>query len=621
MSKKYGVLAAAIVALAGCKPESPSSNGEGGLLTAGIPGSVAATALSDQDSSPMVVRRVWGGPDVDLSGGVSPDGRQLTFVDWSTGNLAVRELATGEVRLLTDDAAWEPYETAEGSSVSPDGRWVAYRWYRAAAPSELRIVGMDGSGRRVLYRNAGSYFSSGVWSPDGEQVVTVQSYNDGPTEMLSISVADGSVRTLRSFESSWPGGLSLSPDGRFIVYHYETKGDSPERDIFVLAVDSGREMPLVQHDADDFVLGWAPDGEHILFASDRTGTVGAWLLPITDGVAAGSPRQVKPDMWRVHPLGFTRHGAFFYGVNMAASDVYVATIDPETGELLAPPATVNPTHLAWDYRPAWSPDGRYLAYVSGEGATIYTAFRRIYLSIRSVETGETRELIPDLNSGGRPLWWIDGHSLLVPGRDRSDRVGLFLVNVQTGEAQPLPAFWDVDIARLIDPSPDGTRVFFSRRVSGRSRIVVIDLETGRETVLYDGGWEISPALSPDGRYLAFVVKEENTHRLLVMPAVGGEPREVHRYENEGGTSGNVAWSRDGRSLFFPVEGEDGRHQLWRAFVAGGSPQKLDVAMKYLRGLRVHPDGRRIAFDSGTGGAEVWVMENFLPATTSTSNER
>jgi Tol biopolymer transport system component len=80
-------------------------------------------------------------------------------------------------------------------------------------------------------------------------------------------------------------------------------------------------------------------------------------------------------------------------------------------------------------------------------------------------------------------------------------------------------------------------------------------------------------------------------------------------------SGNVAWSRDGKSVFYPVETEGG-HQLWRVSVAGGPAQKLDVQMETLRNLRVHPDGRRIAFDSGSGGAEVWVMENFLPSDTS-----
>jgi len=104
MSKEFGVLAIVIAALAGCSSESPRVNAEGDLLAAGIPGAVAATVLAEQDSTPLVARRVWGGPDVDLFGGVSPDGRYLSFVDWESGNIAVRELATGETRLVTASA-------------------------------------------------------------------------------------------------------------------------------------------------------------------------------------------------------------------------------------------------------------------------------------------------------------------------------------------------------------------------------------------------------------------------------------------------------------------------------------------------------------------------------------
>jgi hypothetical protein len=55
--------------------------------------------------------------------------------------------------------------------------------------------------------------------------------------------------------------------------------------------------------------------------------------------------------------------------------------------------------------------------------------------------------------------------------------------------------------------------------------------------------------------------------------------------------------------------------LWRVPAKGGQPERLDLTMKgWLTNLRVHPDGRRIAFDAGEEGKEeVWVMENFLPA--------
>src|SRR5262250_2089097 len=52
--------------------------------------------------SEMVTRRVWAGPDVNGEGTVSPDGRYLSYVDWTTGDLALRDLATGKMRHHTN---------------------------------------------------------------------------------------------------------------------------------------------------------------------------------------------------------------------------------------------------------------------------------------------------------------------------------------------------------------------------------------------------------------------------------------------------------------------------------------------------------------------------------------
>jgi hypothetical protein len=48
-------------------------------------------------------------------------------------------------------------------------------------------------------------------------------------------------------------------------------------------------------------------------------------------------------------------------------------------------------------------------------------------------------------------------------------------------------------------------------------------------------------------------------------------------------------------------------------VQGGEPEKLELSMDRIRPLRIHPDGRRVAFAAGWPAWEVWVMENFLPA--------
>jgi DNA-binding CsgD family transcriptional regulator len=68
-------------------------------------GAAAAEASSDRAGS-MVARRVWAGPKVDLFTSPSPDGRYLALVDWGTGDLALRDLATGKSRRLTNKGSW-----------------------------------------------------------------------------------------------------------------------------------------------------------------------------------------------------------------------------------------------------------------------------------------------------------------------------------------------------------------------------------------------------------------------------------------------------------------------------------------------------------------------------------
>jgi len=119
-------------------------------------------------SSEMVTRRVWAGPDVDAQGSVSPDGRYLSYVDSTTGDLALRDLVTGKMRHLTNS-------TESGgnafflSAISPDGKQVAYEWDKKDGSGELRLVGLDGSGLRIL---EGLVIPTD-WSPDGKYVLGI----------------------------------------------------------------------------------------------------------------------------------------------------------------------------------------------------------------------------------------------------------------------------------------------------------------------------------------------------------------------------------------------------------------------------------------------------------------
>ncbi|MBE0711439.1 MAG: PD40 domain-containing protein, partial [Candidatus Aminicenantes bacterium] len=124
------------------------------------------------------------------------------------------------------------------------------------------------------------------------------------------------------------------------------------------------------------------------------------------------------------------------------------------------------------------------------------------------------------------------------------------------------------------------------------------------------------AVSPDGKWLA-LVNELGNKSLRIMPASGGEPREIHSFEHRD-TVITPAWSADGRSIYVPKL-RDPQKNTWDIFrvpLDGGDVVKIDVGLLWVRYLTVSPDDQNIAFSSpGTGPRqrEVWVMENFLPA--------
>jgi Tol biopolymer transport system component len=570
-------------------------------------------------SSEMVTRRVWAGPDVDVQGSVSPDGRYLSYVDWTTGDLALRDLVTGKMRHLTNKT--ESSENAFFSAISPDGKEVAYEWYKEGVSADLRLVGIDGSAPRILFSNKEAGALPTDWSQDGKYVlgIVLRIGTQFPSQIALTSVADGSVRVLKKFEWSHPGKVKFSPDGRYIAYDYPPQQESDNRDIFLLAADGSREIPLVEHPADDVLLGWTPDGNNILFASDRSGSMDAWILRVADGKPQGAPELVKQDIGQAEPIGFTRTGSYYYGLEIGTSDVYTAEFDPAAGRVVTEPQKATQRFDGANFSPAWSPDGRFLAYLSTRG-------QRSVISIRSIKTGEERDLSPNLLDVWGPIRWSpDGRSILVPGKDKKIQHGLYLVDAQTGEVRSnLQSDLNSEISH---PAwfPDGKRLLYTDRrpESGTitEAVATRDLQTGQKTELFrpTRGLKIDDiALSPDGLQVALTLLEKETRSsvLKVLPVAGGEASELVRAKEPETIMGDsLSWSSDSRYIVFGKgrsTGQEQKTQLLAISSRGGEPHALGLAMDSVGSLSFDPSGHHVAFAAGSARREVWVMENFLP---------
>ncbi|MFC1717539.1 sigma-70 family RNA polymerase sigma factor [Candidatus Poribacteria bacterium] len=580
------------------------------------------------------------------TGRPSPDSRYFSLIYW-TGTLGVHDLTTGENHFITNDEnAWG---APCGSSIwSPDGKQIAYSWDREGC-NELRLVGPDGSKMRVLYNPEA--LESGIvpwdWSQDGKFILGRQ----GESKIVLFSVVDGSVRTLKSLEGhEWESGHrgSLSPDGCYVTYARSME-ENGALAVFLLATDgSGEEMHLAGHtDSNDYCPVWTPDGKGIVSVCNRdpVGSTSLWFTPVVDGKQTGDPQLVIKGPGYIYPLGFTRDDSLYYSIeSVPVAKIYVASVNMETGEVESQPTRLRCEGSNW--HPAWSPDGKSLAYMSVRYSS--KIGHHPTLVIRSMETGKEREFRTEISLSvhfSRLRWSPDGCSILcskyLEGTYRHK-----LIDTQTGDATPILEPHHGMTLSYPEWSRDGKTLFYIRRYADKEweffSIVAHDLATGKERELYtDGrGWSC-PMISPDGQELVFYDEAQTT--IKVMPTAGGEPRVLH-------TSGDfercfeqyiagdmpdtftqeypVAWTPDGRHLLF-IKGkrlspDEKILELWRIPSEGGEPEKLRELNRQvydeLRNGSFHPDGQSIAFAMGDGEPlghypghqrELWVMENLV----------
>jgi len=599
---------------------------------ASLPSSSADFPPLLQDTARTVTRRLWAEADL---GSVSPDGRYASITDWDTGDLAIRDLETGEIRYLTHNTwSWEP-GFADGHLISWDGEWVAFDWFEFGERGgyKLGVVPTTGGDPRFIAGPTG-WIKASDWSHDGAFVLALR--EEGlKRELLMISAEDGSAEVLKTFhDSGFPRGAKFSPDGGFVAYALDKPGDGSDWDIYAIDLATGREQVLVQNPAFDALLGWAPDGNHILFQSDRGGTPGAWLLPVSEAHATGNPWLVKPDLWRAQALRFGEGGRFFYTVETGKKDVFVAAFDSEAKTLVGSATPMISRSLGDGGIPLWSPDGTHLAYAVQTDPVRWSP-RSIV--IQSLETGAIKELGLDVSGTPHPVSWTpDGRGIFFIMYNLNDpeiRVALYRVDIQTSDEEIIFEFGhDHDLLGL-RLSPDARTLFVAgagppwedpaNRAGNESqlrsyKLVRMNLETEAFTELFQtppGGPGMIRGLrpSPDGQTLAFgYCPPGGPDRLVLLPSQGGEIREIAE-----GCFTEIAWmpSGDGLLAYGSSDEEAESFEVFYVDLAGGGVHPIGIFGEDLSlRIDVHPDGQRIAYNStsGTTGTELWVMENFLP---------
>jgi len=388
------------------------------------------TEMDAEEPEGIRIRQIWKQPYLDFLGTVSSDGRFLSYVYWGEGDVAVHNLITGEDRILTHDAdLGDSTHFAQCPAISKDGSKIAYYWWNPYHTFDLCLIDVDNPYPRVLYRQEGMEVYPMTWLSDRELITIRQNRKTEITKITSFNVLDGTFKDLKTFDGRKWAQIATSPDEKFIAYDFADETNSENSDINILPLDGGSEISLVNHPANDRVLGWVPGRREFLFISDRSGTWDLWAIPVDDGKPSLPVKRIYSDIGEVEPMGFTEDGNCFVGFSMRNFNMYIVPFNNRTGALNVESGKAQ---LGSNFGAEWSPDGQYMAYTK-------IAEDSYQLTIQDVITGIERRLADDLSMSVAPCWSPDGKTILVFGRMKNKLQtkgfsgGLYTVNVRTGQ--------------------------------------------------------------------------------------------------------------------------------------------------------------------------------------------
>jgi len=217
--------------------------------------------------------------------------------------------------------------------------------------------------------------------------------------------------------------------------------------------------------------------------------------------------------------------------------------------------------------PAWSPDGKSVAYVRLEGNG-----RSNELFVMNLATGATRRLSPRSQSPIHPAWMPDSRSILYCTNDdldppRKNNSEVYRVDVPSGRVTTIITG---GVNTYPVPSPDGRRIAFRKMLDTNSEVFIADADGRNLKNLTDHpafeGW---PAWSPDGTRVAFGANRNSNYQIFVMNTDGSDVKLV---ANSEGRATAPKWSPDGATIYFTNCWATGRRRACEIFEAPAPPR-------------------------------------------------
>jgi Tol biopolymer transport system component len=450
-------------------------------------------------------------------------------------------------------------------ALSPDGQWLAYR-SDAEGTGDIMIRRIGEDTAQNLTRELHADESDPAFSPDGQQLAFRSSYQNGGIYIVNRS--GGAVRRMTNFGAS----PAWTPDGAAIVF--ATRSSAAPR-------------------------GGASPGEAFTPPGVGAGTSAGWIVHLSTGaltrLSRGDFRQpaVSPDgrriaYWSAPHATSNRSRGWDHGLR-------TITVEGRGAILVSPTA-------ATDWNPVWSPDGKFLYFLSDRDGRV--AIWRVAMNRRTgtasgppvrMALQADRAAWLAISRQGRHLAWATAEwrpTLLRIDYDADART-----------TRGTPAAIDTGLLppRCSEPSPDESMLAFASDQHQPDIYVAGPGGRGLRAITTDSAMEGCPRWSPDGRRIAFHSNAGRASRIWTANADGTGLREL---ASAGGDLVHPVWAPDGQSLVAWNRSQQALHLVW---LGGDGAVRAAGALPSLPHTFTptgwSPDGSRIA---GTALGAVWI---------------
>jgi serine/threonine-protein kinase len=499
----------------------------------------------------------------------SPAGTHLVYA--ANNRLYIRAMDQLEAAPIRDT------EGARSPFFSPDGQWVGF-W----AGGEMKRVSYSGGAPVSLCETPNPNGAS--WAEDGRIVFSIETEG-----IFQVPAAGGSKELLIRIDSNEIAHHPrILPGGGAVLF---TVGDRSGRSwdyakIVVQALEAGKRKVLVDGGTDARYL---PTG-HLAYV--RAETLMAVPFDLDHLELSGDPVSVEEGVRQssentgAAQFSFSDLGSLAYVPGNSGSEYTLVWVDRKGAE--EPIKTAPQTYG----QPRLSPDGRLLALEIEGDIWVYDLVR-----------GTTTRVTFD--GGNRPAWTPDGRRIAF-----THPSGIFMASIDhSSEAERLTEGKEHHSNAV---SPDGQTLLFHAHDQAGADILTLKLDNQSEpqSWLATAFAEDGPSFSPDGKWIVFVSNESGQAEIYVRPFPG--PGGRTKVSTDGGDqpvwkkSGEIFYKQDDQMMAVPIRTEPD--------LAIGRPEKLFEG-QYMYGnvgpfpsYDVTPDGRRFVMVKEGGLTEATRQE-------------